>query len=124
MTRSLSFLFVLGSGLLGGCGLSSSDGTGQRTPMPASLAGVYAGELPCGNCAAIEATLWLRPDRGFVLRQRVVDDGSAPSGEEPIGASTSYGLGRWTWDEDSAEIVLRGRGPERRLIVRDEGRLE
>ena len=124
MTRSLSFVFVLGSGLLGGCGLSSGDGTGQRTPMPATLAGVYAGEFPCGNCAAIEATLWLRPDRGFVLRQRLIDDDSAQSGEAPVGASTSYGLGRWTWDEGAAEIVLSGRGPQRRFIVRDEGQLE
>jgi len=124
MTRSLSLIFALGSGLLGGCGLSSNDGTGQRTPMPATLAGVYAGEFPCGNCAGIEATLWLRPDRGFVLRQRLIDDEAAQSGEEPIGPSTSYGLGRWTWDEGAAEIVLSGRGPERRFVVRDEGQLE
>jgi hypothetical protein len=124
MTRFLSFIFVLSGGLLGGCGLSSGDGTAQRTPMPASLAGVYAGELPCGNCAAIEATLWLRPDRGFVLRQRLVDDASTPTVKEPTGPATSYGMGRWTWDEAAAEIVLSGRGPQRRLTVREEGQLE
>ena len=125
MTRSkLSFILVLGIGSLGGCGFDSGNGNEQRTPMPATLAGVYAGKLPCGNCTAIEATLWLRPDRGYVLRQRLIDEDSEPSGAEPLGPSTSYGLGRWSWDEGAAEIVLKGRGPQRRLIVRGEGRLE
>ena len=123
MTRPLQHtaLLVLA---LSGCGFDAGNGAPQRTPMPATLAGVYSGELPCSNCAAIEATLWLRPDRGFVLRQRIVDDDSAQTSDEPRGPSTAYGLGRWSWDEESAELVLRGRGPERRLVVRDEGRLQ
>ena len=44
---------------------------------------------------------------------------SAP--QEP---STTYSLGRWAWDEIAAEAVLRGAGPERRLVVRDHERLE
>ncbi len=119
MTRALAVFLSFGVGLLGGCGRDSRDETEPRILMPAFLPGVYAGEFPCSNCAAIEATLWLRPDRGFVLRQRLLDDASTPS-----GPSTTYGLGRWSWDEVSAEVVLRGRGPERRFVVRDEGKLQ
>ena len=45
------------------------------------------------------------------------DDGATSAAQEP---STTYGLGRWQWDEVAAEAVLRGAGPERRLTVRDE----
>jgi hypothetical protein len=124
MTRALAVFLSFGVGLLGGCAQDSRDAAEARIPMPASLPGVYAGELPCSNCAAIEATLWLRPDGAFVLRQRLLDDASTPSGAAPSGPSTTYGLGRWSWDEVSAEVVLRGRGPERRFVVRDEGKLQ
>jgi copper homeostasis protein (lipoprotein) len=124
MTRPVTLILALAAALLGGCGRDSSNEAEPRTPLPPTLAGVYEGELPCSNCAAIEATLWLRPDGGFVLRQRLVDDTSAPSGDAPPAASTTYGLGRWSWDETAAEAVLRGRGPERRLAVRDGGELE
>jgi NlpE N-terminal domain/NlpE C-terminal OB domain len=123
MKRPLTLILALGATLLGGCGGDSRDGT-ARTPTPATLAGVYAGEFPCSNCAAIEATLWLRPDGGFVLRQQFLDDPAAPSSNAPRGPSTTYGLGRWNWDDVSAEVILRGRGPERRLVVRDEGELQ
>jgi hypothetical protein len=108
--------------LLSSCGRDSAGGTETRTPMPATLAGVYAGELPCSNCAAIEATLWLRPDGRFFLRQRLRDD--TASSESARAPSATYGLGRWSWDEVAAEVVLRGAGPERRLIVRDEQHLQ
>jgi hypothetical protein len=124
MTRALAVFLSFGAAWLGGCSPDSRDEAEPRTPMPATLAGVYAGELPCSNCAAIEATLWLRVDGAFVLRQRLLDDASASSGAAPSGPSTTYGLGRWSWDELSAETVLRGRGPERRLVVRDGGELQ
>jgi hypothetical protein len=93
--------------------------------MPATLAGVYAGELPCSNCKAIEATLWLRPDGRFFFRQHLTGDAEGTgSVTEPAGKpATMYGLGRWSWDEVSAEAVLRGAGPQRRLTVRDEQHL-
>ncbi len=90
--------------------------------MPATLAGVYTGELPCSNCAAIGATLWLRPDGRFFFRQQLRDDAASPAAAQP--PSTTYGLGRWSWDEVGAEIVLRSAGPERRLTVRDEHHLQ
>jgi hypothetical protein len=124
MLRRFTALLALAAAQLAGCGGDAGNETEPRTPMPAGLAGVYAGEFPCSNCAAIEATLWLRPDGAFVLRQRFVDDTAAASGSAAPGASTTYGLGRWTWDEISAEAVLRGRGPERRLVVRGDGELE
>lgn len=120
--RLLSIAIALVAAELASCGGDAADRTPLRTPMPSTLAGVYAGDFPCGNCERIEATLWLRTDGAFVLRQRLVDDGAAtPSDGAP---STTFGLGRWTWDEVAAEAVLRGRGPERRLSVRDEAHLE
>jgi hypothetical protein len=117
MTRlAMSFLAV-GATLSGGCERDYVEQVQARTPMPVTLAGVYAGELPCSNCASIVATLWLRPDAAFVLRQELVDEASAPSVDAKHAPSITYGLGRWSWDEVSAEVVLRGRGPERRLAV-------
>jgi hypothetical protein len=104
-----------------GCGGGASEEP-TLTPQPSALAGVYAGEFPCSNCLAIEATLWLRPDGRFFLRQKLVDDSSAASAS--AAPSTMFALGRWEWDEAAAQAVLRGAGPERRLSVRDENRLE
>jgi hypothetical protein len=123
MTRRLTVILVLAAAVLAGCSRDSSDVREHRTPMPATLAGVYAGTFPCSNCAAIEATLWLRADGGFFLRQRLVDDAAAPSGASQ-GSSTTYGLGRWSWDEVAAEAVLRGAGPERRLATRGDQQLQ
>lgn len=123
MSRPLSLLLALVTTLAGGCSGKSSDEGERRTPLPATLAGVYSGTFPCSNCAAIEATLWLRTDGAFVLRQRLLDDAAVPSGDA-AGPSTTFGLGRWSWDELSAEAVLRGRGPERRLAVRADGSLQ
>jgi copper homeostasis protein (lipoprotein) len=123
MLRHLTVMLALAAVSAGGCSGGSNGETERRTPMPATLAGVYSGMLPCSNCAAIEATLWLRTDGAFVLRQRLLDDPSAPRGD-PAGPSTTFGLGRWSWDEVSAEAVLRGRGPERRLVVRKDGDLQ
>jgi hypothetical protein len=123
MLRHLPVMLALAAVSAGGCSSDSSDKSERRTPPPATLAGVYSGTFPCSNCAAIEATLWLRTDGAFVLRQRLLDDPSAPS-SDAAGPSTTFGLGRWSWDEISAEAVLRGRGPERRLVMRDDGSLQ
>ena len=64
MTTRLLSSFALLTALLGGCGGKAADGP-TLTPQPATLVGVYAGRFPCSNCAAIEATLWLRPDGRF-----------------------------------------------------------
>jgi NlpE N-terminal domain/NlpE C-terminal OB domain len=125
MTRRLAPFFALVAALAGGCGRDSRDATDARTPMPATIAGVYAGEFPCSNCAVIEATLWLRPDGRFFFRQRFVDDtANATAGSKAPALSVTHGLGRWSWDAIAAEIVLRSVGPERRLSVRDEQHLE
>jgi hypothetical protein len=92
----------------GGCAKHSADEQPTTFPMPAALAGVYDGSFPCGNCKQIAATLWLRDDARFFLRQSFVVESGATE-------SSSYSFGRWSWDETSAEIVLAGRGPERRL---------
>ena len=92
--------------------------------MPAGIAGVYSGEFPCSNCAKIDATLWLRPDGRFVLRQRSQDDAATSGPNTPQAQSAAYGLGRWSWDDIAAQLVLRGAGPERRLTVRDAEHLE
>jgi hypothetical protein len=115
---------AIGAASLAGCGRSSVDAPEVRTPMPATLAGVYSGQFPCSNCAAIEATVWLRPDGAFFLRQRFEDDTADSTAYAPQGPATTFSFGRWSWDEVSAEAVLRGPGPERRLTVRDDDRLQ
>lgn len=101
---------------LAGCSRNSADDEVATTPMPADLAGVYAGSFPCSNCAAIAATLWVRDDGRFFLRQSYVDAADAPG-------SNAYSFGLWSWDEQAAELVLQGRGPARRLAPLDAGRL-
>jgi hypothetical protein len=109
---------------LQGCGSDSVEKIEQRTPMPLGLTGVYAGDFPCSNCAKIEATLWLRQDGRFFLRQRFVDDAETSAVKKPPTPPATYGLGRWSWDDLAAQVVLRGAGPERRLRVRDAEHLE
>lgn len=114
--------FALALLALTGCARDASD-TDRVTPMPPSLPGVYSGDFPCSNCAAIAATLWLRPDGTFFLRQRFVDsptEGPAP----PPDATATFGLGRWRWDETTAHLVLHGAGPERRLTLPSADRLQ
>jgi hypothetical protein len=98
-----------------GCGLGSKEAEDAMTPQPPGLPGVYAGEFPCSNCDSIGATLWLREDGRFFLRQRYV-------GGEDAGPS-SYALGRWHWDEGAAQLVLTSPGPERRFTPDSEQRL-
>jgi len=122
MQRLLLSILVSVTAVLGGCSRASDDAEPARTPMPSSLAGVYSGELPCSNCAAIAATLWLRPDGRFFMRQQFTggDDDQAAASDP----SATYSLGRWTWDDVAAETVLRSVGPERRLTVVDADRLK
>ena len=121
-TRRLPHALALLAALLGGCESEREDAP-VATPMPTTLAGVYSGQLPCSNCAAIAATLWLRPDGRFFMRQRFVDEGN-DGAKSAAQDSATYSLGHWHWDEIAGEAVLRGAGPERRLVTRDGERLE
>jgi NlpE N-terminal domain len=118
---NLRWLTALALGVtLAACTRDRGGDGPTSTPMPATVPGVYAGQLPCSNCAAIAATLWLRPDNRFFLRQIFTDEADSPPNAR---GEATYGLGRWSWDEQTAEIVLRGAGPERRLAVADDDRL-
>jgi hypothetical protein len=112
--RSLSLLALAA---VAGCGEPASDAPAPPAPMPASLPGTYDGALPCANCKEIAATLWLRADERFFLRQTIVADSGAAEG-------SSYSFGHWRWDEATGEVVLAGRGPDRRLAPVDADRLE
>jgi hypothetical protein len=113
------FLLVtaLLSASLAGCGRKESSDEPALTPLPPDLAGVYAGSFPCSNCKAISATLWIRADARFFLRQTY-------QGDDGKGEDTSYAFGRWSWDEKSAELVLHSHGPDRRFNRLDGERLE
>jgi copper homeostasis protein (lipoprotein) len=108
--RSIADLLVSISAslALAACGGPDSD----IEPAPAidvsTLVGVYSGVFPCENCPGIDARLWLRPDGAFFMRQ----DHRATEGAE---VERTHSLGRWAWDAGAGELVLRGRGPERRL---------
>jgi hypothetical protein len=116
MQRHLIFAALLFASLAG-CGHKNSSEAPALTPLPPDLAGVYTSSIACSNCKAIVATLWVRGDERFFLRQSYLNDDGAP-------VDASYGFGRWSWDETAAEIVLRGRGPERHFKRLDGERLE
>ena len=96
----------------------------ELTPMPEDLPGVYGGEFPCPICDAIAATLWLRQDYRFFLKQTYLGGelgaSGDPSGNRPTSA---YTLGRWRWDEQAAQIVLEA-PVQRRLSRIDEQSLQ
>jgi len=116
MQRVLLIAALL-SASLAGCGRKESSDKAGPTPPPPDLPGVYAGSFACSNCKAISATLWIRADERFFLRQTYLgDDGAAQD--------TSYAFGRWSWDETSAELVLSSHGPDRRFKRLDGERLE
>jgi copper homeostasis protein (lipoprotein) len=107
--RSIVYLLVsIASLTLAACGESGS----HSEPAPAvdlsTLPGVYAGVFPCQNCPGIDARLWLRPDGAFFMRQ----DHRAAEG---VDVERTHAFGRWAWDAGGGELVLRGRGPERRF---------
>ena len=115
--RRRRVLTLLVCTLLLGCHRGGSNGAAAVTQQPADIPGVYAASFPCSNCKEIAATLWLRADERFFLRQSYEgDDGTADD--------ASYAFGLWSWDEHAAELVLRGRGPDRRLKRLDSDRLE
>lgn len=115
--RALSAI-AIAAVAIAGCGGDDRSGEPPLVPMPATLIGTYTGEFPCSNCATIDAALWLRADHRFVLRQRYVDESGAVEGPN------AYSLGRWTWDEARAELVLIGAGRARRLVTTDADGLE
>lgn len=115
--RRRRVLTLLVCALLLGCHRGGSNGGPAVTPLPADLAGVYAASFPCSNCKEIAATLWLRADERFFLRQSYLGDSGTVD-------DASYAFGLWSWDEHAAEIVLRGRGPDRRLKRLDSDALE
>jgi hypothetical protein len=100
-----------------GCSKRDGDEPPAAVPAPVALAGVYDGSFPCANCKEIAASLWLRDDERFFLRQSIVVENGATE-------SSSYSFGRWRWDGTSGQIVLSGRGPDRRLTRVDADRLE
>jgi hypothetical protein len=63
---------------LAACSRHSSDDEAATTPMPSGLPGVYAGAFPCSNCQTIAATLWIRDDGRFFLRQSYVGAAQGP----------------------------------------------
>jgi hypothetical protein len=114
--RCRRILTIFVAALLFACHRGGGNGGPAATPMPTDLAGVYTASFPCSNCKEIVATLWLRADERFFLRQSYVGDEGATN-------DASYAFGLWSWDEHAAEIVLRGHGPDRRVKRLDSDRL-
>ena len=122
LSRICAWVFATAS--VAGCG--DSDGDRSRvelTPMPDGLPGVYGGEFPCPNCDAIAATLWLRHDDRFFLKQTYLGGESGAGYPVKASQTSTYTLGRWRWDEQAAQIVLEAPG-QLRLSRIDEQSLQ
>lgn len=108
--RSIGYVLISISAPLALVACSGSDSDSEPAPAVdiGTLVGGYSGVFPCENCPAIDARLWLRPDGAFFMRQdhRADDDAEV---------ERTHSLGRWAWDAGAGELVLRGRGPERRF---------
>ena len=107
--RPMGYLISIAASLtLGACSESGSE----SEPAPAvdlgTLPGVYAGVFPCLDCPGIDTRLWLRPDGAFFMRQ----DRRAAEGAD---VERTHAFGLWAWDSGDGELILRGRGPERRF---------
>jgi hypothetical protein len=125
LCRARICAWLVAAALVAGCGAGGGDTRVQLTQMPEGLAGVYAGEFPCLNCEAIAATLWLRTDERFFLKQTYRGGAPGASGDAvEISDTSAYAMGRWLWDEQAALIVLDSPGPQRRLSRLDEQRLQ
>jgi hypothetical protein len=92
--------------LLVGCAQPSptSEPKQESTAAPLALPATYAGTPGCAGCLAV--TLTLRPDGGYLVRER-------------IGESEFYDFGRWQRSGDSLELV-GGRDAPRHYVVRGE----
>jgi len=140
LSRICAWVFVTAS--VAGCGDSDGDrrlhdnpyriGFSQRgddasrvelTPMPDGLPGVYSGEFPCPICDGIAATLWLRQDDRFFLKQTYLGGEPGAGDAVEITQTSAYTLGRWRWDEQAAQIVLEA-PVQRRLSRIDEQSLQ
>jgi len=105
----LAILFAIA--MVGGCSDDRDSDSSAELPE-ASLPGVYAGVFPCDGCPGIMATLWLRKDGRFFIRQRYPAD-NAREGMD------AYNLGRWSFIADDRAIELRGAGPRRTFMRMD-----
>lgn len=117
MSRALQTIALAWAAFAAGCGSGNTDAGDPTIAMPEGLPGVYAGDWPCGNCRSIDATLWLRPDYRFFLRQTFV-------GGDEAGIDNSYSIGTWRWDAHAGNIALASVGPERRFAPLPGERLE
>lgn len=119
MSRTIpSAAIALALALQAGCesGDARPEASAAIAPV-GELPGIYSGEFPCINCAAIRATLWLRPDGRSLFQQRyVLEDGTIDS--------VTHSLGVWRWDETAGTLVLSGAGPDRRFAQVGADRLE
>jgi hypothetical protein len=95
----------LGLLLIGACS-DDVEAPATTTLNEAVLPGIYAGVFPCDVCAGIDASLWLRADHRFFLRQRYLADGNNE-------AKSVYSFGRWIARAGESAIELNGEGPRR-----------
>ncbi|MDJ0698371.1 MAG: copper resistance protein NlpE N-terminal domain-containing protein [Woeseiaceae bacterium] len=95
------FVLVVAAGCGGDQGVPPAEELSDDT-----LPGVYGGAFPCDGCAAIETTLWLRPDGRFFFEQRYPP-------RESVEAMDVYSLGVWRTLPDETAIELVGSGPRR-----------
>ncbi|ASZ10260.1 copper resistance protein NlpE [Chitinophaga pendula] len=95
---------------------ASATNTSVKTVPDTSSSGIsndasaviYTGQLPCGNCSGVAATLTLSASRqdGFYYTLREVYQGLKSGKDEVITSEGTYTILRGTSSDPQAEVVL------------------
>lgn len=91
---------------------ASAQPSGQPSAQAPSLAGRYAGTLPCADCEGIAWRLDLFADGSYFLNTRALGKADPASIDE---------LGRWSLASDASVLALLGSQPPRLFAVHSEG---
>ena len=83
--------------------IASTDSTLKAVAPETSIATVYAGTLPCGDCEGIDVSLQLNPDSGYSMNS--VYKGSRVDSNRDSFKDT----GRWTMHGVDTLILLQKR---------------
>jgi len=114
---AIAITIILGFGAIasitGGRATRTVDAATAPVTMADLAPAMYAGKIPCADCAGIHVELELRTDGMYLLRRTWIP---ADDGED----RSTVTIGRWGIEADSRRLALRsGSDPVERLAVDD-----